>query len=932
VRIKKLLNPALYIMDSLSFKAKIILSISALFLLLMAPSQEIFVNHYKRTNIYKKQLIGLEYIKMMYSLIRIIQHHRADVNAYLNGDKSKLESIEDDEERLDLMKNSLYSYDAKHLNILSSNQSFAKAMGKILLVKLNRIDSYKDSNTVFKKHNEIIELIRNTILDISNTTKFGISKDLRINYLADMLQDKLLGIYEQTGQLKALCDMASDKNSLIQEQRRILYSLSTELASLKSDLLDNDILTKLPNYQTIQNQTTDVADKLQRIISIIDNDIVLNQNLSSDINAFSKQIEEAMHSQEQLYNLFLYTYKYVLDELIEKSKEELNHLILGFIIIVVIALYIYIAFYISIADNLKKLQMASEMISKGKTDIHLKVKKKDEIGKALLAFNTMSDKLNKNISFLNGYKLAIDKSSIVSKTNLKGIITYANDMFCEVSGYSREELVGSPHSIVRHPDVPKETFKQMWKTIKSKKVWKGVIKNRRKDGTTYIVNATIIPILDNKNEIIEYVAVRHDITELEKSKEELKKQRIDILTGLPNRNQLMEDLLSAIKPILLYINIDDFSGFNDFYGKEISDRTLICLANILKRVEKEKRFRLYKLEADQFILLFEEGYISKDNFQFFFDEFIEYIEKTLEKENRISISITAGVATYYSNEDYQKLVLYSNIARKKAKQKHKKFLIFNHKMRKNENYANNIEWIKRIKEAIAEDRIDCYYQPIFNNKTGKVEKYESLVRIIDRDGEPISPFFFLEIAKKAKLYEQITKIIIDKSLKTFYNHPDIEFSINLTVDDILSTNITNYIYQKLEFYPNPSRVVFEITESQEISDYDIINKFIKYIKSFNAKIAIDDFGSGYANFEHILNIDADYIKIDGSLIKNIEFDRNSYIITEAIINFSKKLNRKTITEFIHNKRVYEIVKELGADYSQGFYLGVPSKNIDIKSV
>jgi len=931
VKIKKLLNPALYIMDTLSFKAKIILSISALFLLLIAPSQEIFVNHYRRTNIYKKQLVGLEYVRRMYSLIRIIQHHRADMNAYLNGDKSKLDSIEDDEERLELMKESLYSYDTKHLNILSSNQNFAKAMGKILLVKLDRIKKYKDSKSVFKKHNEIIELIRNTILDISNATKFGISKDLRINYLADMLQDKLLGIYEQTGQLKALCDMASDKKSLIQEQRRILYSLSTELASLKSDLIDNDILTKLPNYQSIQNQTTDVADKLQRIISIIDNDIILNQNLSSDIDSFSKQIEEAMHSQEQLYNVFLYTYEYVLDELIENSKKELDHLILGFIIITALALYVYIAFYISIADNLRKLQIASEMISKGKTDIHLKVKKRDEIGKALLAFNTMSDKLNKNISFLNGYKLAIDKSSIVSKTNLKGIITYANDMFCEVSGYSREELIGSPHSIVRHPDVPKKVFKEMWRTIRAKKVWKGIIKNRRKDGSTYIVNATIIPILDNRNEIIEYVAVRHDITELEKSKEEIQKQRIDLLTGLPNRNQLMEDLLKAVKPILFYVNIDDFSGFNDFYGKDISDRTLICLAKVLKKIEEKKKFKLYKLEADQFVLLFEEGYISKDNFEFFFNELIEYIEKEIEKENRISISITAGVATYYSNEDYQKLVLYSNIARKKAKQQHKKFLIFNHNMRKSENYANNIEWIRRIKEAIAEDRIDCYYQPIFNNKTGKVEKYESLVRIIDRDGEPISPFFFLEIAKKAKLYEQITKIIIDKSLKTFYNYPDIEFSINLTVDDILSTNITNYIYQRLESYPNPSRVVFEITESQEISDYEIINQFIKYVKSFNAKIAIDDFGSGYANFEHILNIDADYIKIDGSLIKNIEFDRNSYIITEAIINFSKKLNRKTITEFIHNRRVYEIVKELGADYSQGFYLGVPSKTIDIKS-
>ncbi|HHD80213.1 MAG TPA: EAL domain-containing protein, partial [Campylobacterales bacterium] len=524
-------------------------------------------------------------------------------------------------------------------------------------------------------------------------------------------------------------------------------------------------------------------------------------------------------------------------------------------------------------------------------------------------------------------------SSIVSKTDLKGIITYANDMFCQISGYTREELIGSSHNIVRHPDVSKEAFENMWKTIQSKKIWKGTVKNRRKDGSAYIVNATIIPILDNRREIIEYVAVRHDITELEKSKEELRKQRVDLLTKLPNRNQLIEDLETAIKPIVFYINIDDFSGFNDFYGKIISDNTLIRLSKILSSLKNEKRFKLYKLEADQFILLFEEGYISKDNLQFFFEELTEEIEMKMcstefGNKNRISISITGGCATYYSSDDYEKLVLYSNIARKKAQLEHSKFLIFHHSMRKSEDYAHNIEWIKRIKEAISEDRVVCYYQPIFTEQNKKPTKYESLVRIIDRDGQAISPFFFLEIARKAKLYPQITQIIINKALDTFEKRTDIEFSINLTVDDILSEKIVNYIYQRLESYPNPSRVIFEITESEEVTDYQVINKFIKRVKEYNVKIAIDDFGSGYANFEHILNIDADYIKIDGTLIKNIDTNENSYIITEAIINFSKKLGRKTIAEFIHNQDVYNIVKKLGADYYQGFYLGVPSLEIE----
>jgi len=155
-----------------------------------------------------------------------------------------------------------------------------------------------------------------------------------------------------------------------------------------------------------------------------------------------------------------------------------------------------------------------------------------------------------------------------------------------------------------------------------------------------------------------------------------------------------------------------------------------------------------------------------------------------------------------------------------------------------------------------------------------------------------------------------------------------EFSINLTIEDILSKETTDYIYMKLENYSNSHNVIFEITESEEVNDYKIINNFIQNIKKFGVKIAIDDFGSGYANFEHILNIDADFIKIDGSLIKNINKDKNARIITEAIIAFSKKLGRKTITEYVHNEEVYEIVKSLGADYSQGFYFGIPSPDID----
>ncbi|ANE35468.1 PAS sensor-containing two-component system histidine kinase [Campylobacter iguaniorum] len=115
---------------------------------------------------------------------------------------------------------------------------------------------------------------------------------------------------------------------------------------------------------------------------------------------------------------------------------------------------------------------------------------------------------------LKQYQDAIDKSNIVSKTDIEGYITFVNDEFCNISGYSREELIGKPHSIVRHPDVPSENFKILWKTILAKKVHKGIVKNRAKDGSSFYLNTTIIPILDENGDIEEFVAIRHNVTEV----------------------------------------------------------------------------------------------------------------------------------------------------------------------------------------------------------------------------------------------------------------------------------------------------------------------------------------------------------------------------------------------------------------------------------
>ncbi len=195
--------------------------------------------------------------------------------------------------------------------------------------------------------------------------------------------------------------------------------------------------------------------------------------------------------------------------------------------------------------------------------------------------------------------------------------------------------------------------------------------------------------------------------------------------------------------------------------------------------------------------------------------------------------------------------------------------------------------------------------------------------MIDEKGNIVSPFFFLEIAKKAKLYSKITKLVIDKTLKVF----KYECSINLTTDDIMDNNTRKYIYNILKNYPYPQNITFEITETEEIIDFKLVNSFIEKVKKYGVKISIDDFGTGYANFKYIIDLSVDYIKIDGSLIKNIETNRESKLIVEAIIAFSKKLGIKTIVEFVSTKEIYNEVISLGADYSQGYYIGKPKATL-----
>ena len=401
----------------------------------------------------------------------------------------------------------------------------------------------------------------------------------------------------------------------------------------------------------------------------------------------------------------------------------------------------------------------------------------------------------------------------------------------------------------------------------------------------------------------------------------------DPLTGLANQALLLRHISEARSPALLLLNIDDFKEVNATYGYQAGNSVLCYTAEKIKQIVPDSIKGVYKLGADEFAVLIdkeeEESRFRKKliNIANIITRFLRH-DKCNFEDVEIIIRTTMGIALA-DEEGIEKLFACANIALKTAKRINKAFLFYDEALKTKERYKENIKWANILSDALDNHRIVPYYQPIFNNETSEIEKYECLVRLIDIEGQIISPKYFLNIAKKSRLYTKITKMVLRKAFE-FLKNNSAEVSINLSVEDILDQTVLGYINKLLTENPSlKSRVCFEITETEGFENFDQVSQFIGEMKKMGCKIAIDDFGTGYSNFEYLMHLKVDYLKIDGSLIKNINQDTNSRLIVENIVAFSNSMGIKTIAEFVHSIEIFEEVKTLKINYSQGYYFGEP---------
>jgi len=403
---------------------------------------------------------------------------------------------------------------------------------------------------------------------------------------------------------------------------------------------------------------------------------------------------------------------------------------------------------------------------------------------------------------------------------------------------------------------------------------------------------------------------------------ELKELFVDKLTNLPNRNRLKKDLNQTDDVLMAFFDIDGFLTLNDLFGEEIGDGILVELSYKLKEHFPANEYSVYKLDVDKFVVVAVNSGKSVEEFYKYTKSFINKIENQsfLVNENEIDINLTVGVSHANGALAYkyaQRTITY-------ARTKLRKIMIYNDSFNIHQSFENNIKWLKQLKNGFKENKFQAYFQPIVDTQTKEIYKYEALIRYIDENGNEVGPYNFLDIAKKTKQYPNIIKVILKDALKLI-KEKNKKVSINISYADISNKNTTKYIYDFLtaQSIAHTKLLSFEILESEEIVDFEEVSRFISEVKKFECLVGIDDFGAGYSNFHLLSKLKISFIKIDGSLIQNIHNSKDLEIIVRTISNIAKEFNVKTVAEFVANEEIYNKVKELNIDYSQGFYFDKP---------
>ncbi|MGR9051067.1 MAG: EAL domain-containing protein [Gammaproteobacteria bacterium] len=536
--------------------------------------------------------------------------------------------------------------------------------------------------------------------------------------------------------------------------------------------------------------------------------------------------------------------------------------------------------------------------------------------------------------------LAVENSpNLIMITDNTGTIEYVNQKITEISGYEADEVIGRKTGLFNSDQTPLHEYQALWETISSGKVWRGVLKNKKKNGELYWSQQSIAPMLDAEGHITHFISIQEDVTEALKLTEQISYQAThDPLTDLINRNEFDRRLKRVVQTArtqhsehaLCYLDLDRFKIVNDTCNHIAGDELLRQISREFSQLIRQ-RDTLARLGGDEFAILME--HCSLDQAQRTAVKLHKMIEKFQFHWESHSFRIGVSIGLIAINADsgnFETVLKQADIACYMAKEAGRNRMhIFTESDRPDDLRSGNTTWCAKINHALENNCFRLYKQNIKALSSTSGEHYEILVRMADERGNIIAPGAFLPAAERYQLASQIDRWVIRTLFEWFNNHPDrldalFMCSINLSGSTLNDEHMIEFITEQINRAAIPAaKVCFELTETVTIANLNLANRFIKNLKNLGCLFTLDDFGSGLSSFAYLRTLPIDFLKIDGVFVKDIASDPVDLAMVKSINDIAHVMGKKTIAEFVESSTVLNLLKHLDVDYAQGYCHDIP---------
>ncbi|MGF6316615.1 putative bifunctional diguanylate cyclase/phosphodiesterase [Pseudomonas frederiksbergensis] len=536
------------------------------------------------------------------------------------------------------------------------------------------------------------------------------------------------------------------------------------------------------------------------------------------------------------------------------------------------------------------------------------------------------------------YRRAVDAAAIFSETDLNGRITYVNDQFCAVSGYSREELLGQNHRLLNSGLHSADFFAAMWRTIALGNIWKGEICNRAKDGSLYWVDSTMVPVLDDATgRVHRYLSIRFDISEKRQLLQSLQwRVGHDVLTGLPNRAFLSDLLDQALEfsrheniPLAVcMLDLDGFKAVNDGYGHASGDMLLVEVAKRLRDIVRGEDV-VARLAGDEFVLVL---------------RYVRDLQELRAALNRVLGAISApytlhgkdinvfasiGVTLFpHDNEDAETLLRHADQAMYVAKQRGRnRFHLFD--VSRDQEVKVTHQTVERVRQALAAGELRLHFQPKVNMRRGVVVGFEALLRWEHPQNGMVPPREFLPLVEDTDLIIDIGEWVMDQVLSQLHRWQQAgqgwPVSINIAARHFQRADFVERLRQVLARHAQvaPQMLDLEIVESVAIENIQHVSACLQACQALGVQFSLGDFGTGYSSLSYLKRLRTQTIKIDKSFVRDILNDRDDLALTTAVIGLARAFGRQVIAEGLESVEHGELLLRLGCEVAQGYFIARP---------